>query len=183
MTQHRYHRPGPSPPQPSAPQRSEDTLRGYDPRWPRIFAAERRRIRATLGSRARGVEHVGSSSIPGLTGRQEIDILVGVASAAEVDASTRLLSSLGYATQSRAPQDHEPYSVLVKPGRIPFELLVVEHLGPLWSRIVWLREYLRDPTRAAEYARQKARWAARYGAGTPDYQYAKRRFWSAVPDR
>lgn len=181
MTQHRYQRAGP-PPRPSSPQPSDRALRGYDPRWPRIFAAERRRIRATLGARAQSVEHVGSSSVPGLQGRQEIDILVGVAGA-EIDASTRLLSSIGYAMQSRSPPDWEPYSVLVKPGEIPFELLVVEHRGPLWSRIVWLRDYLRDdPARAAEYVRQKAGWAARYGAGTPGYQDAKRRFWAAVPD-
>lgn len=184
VTRHRYQRPGPSPPpQPAFTQSSDRTLRGYDPRWPRIFAAERRRILATLRSRARGVEHVGSSSVPGLTGRQEIDILVGVAGAGEIDASARLLSSLGYAMQSRSPRDCEPYSVLVKPGEIPFELLVVDHLGPLWSRVVWLRDHLRrDPARAAEYARQKSRWAARYGAGTPRYQDAKRRFWAAVPD-
>jgi GrpB-like predicted nucleotidyltransferase (UPF0157 family) len=184
VSQQRYLIPGgPRAPQRSAPPSADRTLRGYDPRWPRIFDAERRRIRATLGARARGVEHVGSSSVPGLKGRQEIDVLVGVADAAEVDASTRLLANLGYVTQARSPRDSEPYSLLIRPGRIPFELLVVEHLGPLWTRHVWLRDYLRrDPARALEYARQKSRWAARYGSDTAGYKDAKRRFWAAVPD-
>lgn len=184
MSQQRYLIPGgPRAPQRSEPPSADRTLRGYDPRWPRIFDAERRRIRATLGARARGVEHVGSSSVPGLKGRQEIDVLVGVADAAEVDASTRLLANLGYVTQARSPRDSEPYSLLIRPGRIPFELLVVEHLGPLWTRHVWLRDYLRrDPARALEYARQKSRWAARYGSDTAGYKDAKRRFWAAVPD-
>lgn len=165
------------------PQRSDCQLRGYDPRWPRIFAAERQRIRAALGSLAIAAEHVGSSSIPGLWGRPEIDILVGVVGGADVDASTHLLKALGYMTHDRAPAESEPWSLLSKPGQIPFELLVVEHLGPLWNRHLWLRDYLRrDPARALAYGRLKSRWAARYGAGTPGYTQAKRRFWATVQD-
>jgi GrpB-like predicted nucleotidyltransferase (UPF0157 family) len=78
-----------------------DQLHGYDPRWPRIFTAEQGRIRATLGSTAIAIEHVGSSSSPGLSGRPEIDIIVGVSSSSDVDASARLLKGLGYVPPQR----------------------------------------------------------------------------------
>lgn len=164
-----------------APQCSGGQLHGYDPRWPRIFTAEQGRIRATLGSTAIAIEHVGSSSIPGLWGRPEIDIIVGVSSSSDVDASARLLKGLGYVPHNGGALDGEPWSVLVRPAQIPFELLVVEHRGRLWNRMVYLRDQLRgSPQRALAYGRLKARWAARYGVGTPRYQQAKREFWAAI---
>ncbi len=38
----------------------------YDPRWPDLFVREARRARAILGGTALRVEHVGSTSVPGL---------------------------------------------------------------------------------------------------------------------
>jgi GrpB-like predicted nucleotidyltransferase (UPF0157 family) len=162
-------------------QRSRGQLHGYDSRWPRVFAAERRRIGATLGSLAIAIEHVGSSAIPGLWGRPEIDIIVGVSSSPDVDTSTRVLMGIGYLLHDRGPPGGEPWSLLLRPVHIPFELLVVEHGGPLWNRQIYLRDYLRrDPQRATAYGRLKSRWAARYGAGTPEYQQAKREYWTAI---
>lgn len=163
------------------PQPAAAALQRYDVRWSRIFAAERQRIEAALGPLAAAVEHVGSSAVPGLWGRAEIDVLVGVRTAADVDPGTRLLGHLGYVTEDRAAPGSEPWSLLSRSGRIPFELLLVVYGGPLWRRHLWLREYLRrDPARALDYGRLKSAWAARYGAGTPGYKEAKRRFWAAV---
>jgi GrpB-like predicted nucleotidyltransferase (UPF0157 family) len=41
------------------------TISTYDPNWPVRFAQEETRIRAALGGRARTVEHVGSTAVPG----------------------------------------------------------------------------------------------------------------------
>jgi GrpB-like predicted nucleotidyltransferase (UPF0157 family) len=168
-----------SSPPPDHPVRTAQALVDYDRRWPAVFEAERRRISAALGPGAVAIEHVGSSSVPGLAGRPEIDILVGLASRNVLEASARSLEALGYSTSSSSAADG--WCLLAKPGRIPFEVLVVEHGGPLWRRHLGFREYLRrDPARAARYSRLKAEWAARYGAGTDGYKEAKRRFWIAV---
>jgi GrpB-like predicted nucleotidyltransferase (UPF0157 family) len=151
----------------------------YDRRWPRVFEAERRRIRSAVGARAVAIEHVGSSSVPGLQGRSEIDILLGVASAADVGDCAAALERIGYSTSSRAPS--EGWWLLSKPGTCPVEVLVVVHRGPLWLRHLGFRDYLRgDPAKASTYGRLKSEWAARYGAGTRGYKEAKRRFWIAV---
>src|SRR5690348_15555527 len=42
------------------------TLAEHDPEWPRLFAREADRIRAVLGGTVRRMEHVGSTSVPGL---------------------------------------------------------------------------------------------------------------------
>jgi hypothetical protein len=91
-------------------------------------------------------------------------------------------ADLAYAGNGGA-LDGEPWSVLVRPAQIPFELLVVEHRGRLWDRMVYLRDQLRtSPQHALAYGQLKARWAARYGVGTPGYQQAKREFWAAIAD-
>ncbi|MDP9369535.1 MAG: GrpB family protein, partial [Chloroflexota bacterium] len=46
----------------------------YDPEWPRLFEREATAIRAVLGDRALLIEHVGSTSVPGLAAKPKIDI-------------------------------------------------------------------------------------------------------------
>lgn len=55
----------------------------YDPAWPGMFAQERARLQAALGSRAIAIEHVGSTAVPGLAAKPIIDLLVGVENLAE----------------------------------------------------------------------------------------------------
>lgn len=157
-------------------------LAGHDRQWPLVFQAEQRRLGAVLGHRAVAIEHVGSSSVPGLGGRREVDVLVGVRSVSDIDGSARLLTGLGYLTTSRLLSPSEGWCLLSRPGSIPFELLIVKHNGPLWSRHIGLRNYLRqDPNRARAYGQLKSRWARRYGPDTEAYKEAKRQFWASVP--
>src|SRR3954470_9723667 len=51
----------------------------YDPQWPHRFQEEAQRISAALSQRALRVEHVGSTSIPGLTAKPIIDIVLVLA--------------------------------------------------------------------------------------------------------
>ena len=54
----------------------DDTIRlvEHDSAWPERFEREAARIRATLGPAALGVDHVGSTSVPGLAAKPIIDI-------------------------------------------------------------------------------------------------------------
>ncbi|HET6156839.1 MAG TPA: GrpB family protein [Dongiaceae bacterium] len=55
----------------------------YDPRWPALFAEEAARLRAVLdGSLIVGLEHFGSTAIPGMAAKPVIDILIAVRSLA-----------------------------------------------------------------------------------------------------
>jgi hypothetical protein len=52
----------------------------YDPAWPEQFAAEAEGIRKVFGNLALRIEHVGSTSVPGLAAKPVIDIQVSVLS-------------------------------------------------------------------------------------------------------
>jgi GrpB-like predicted nucleotidyltransferase (UPF0157 family) len=156
-------------------------LRQSDPRWADLFREEQQAIRRRLGRTDVAVEHVGSSSVTGLVGRAEIDILVGVRRATQVPQCIRALQLLNFGLVSQSHSGNEAWAYLTKAGAVEIEVLVVQYLGSLWRRHLALREYLRaDPARAASYGRLKVQWAAKYGAGTTSYKEAKRRYWAAI---
>ena len=68
----------------------------YDPEWPALFEAIRARIAPALGQIAVSIEHVGSTSIPGLAAKPVIDIDVVVADASAIPAAVAALTGLGY---------------------------------------------------------------------------------------
>jgi GrpB-like predicted nucleotidyltransferase (UPF0157 family) len=156
-------------------------FRNYDPRWPLLFGLERQRMHARLGGSAVSIEHVGSSSIPHLKGRPEIDILVGARTSGEVHRCADLLTALGYKATAHPPSPSDSWRLMAKPGPIPFEVLIVQHQSPLWRRHLALRDYLRcDPAKALAYGQLKAKWAAKHGADTEAYKEAKRQFWATI---
>ncbi len=50
----------------------------YDPAWPQEFRALACRLQAALGPLARGIDHIGSTAVPGLAAKECIDIQVRV---------------------------------------------------------------------------------------------------------
>jgi GrpB-like predicted nucleotidyltransferase (UPF0157 family) len=58
-----------------------------DSRWPLLFEREAGRIRAALGDEERLLEHVGSTSVPGLAAKPRIDIVLAVRNSADESTS------------------------------------------------------------------------------------------------
>lgn len=85
------------------PHNAPITLAGYDPDWPVRFAREAARIRAALGGRAAQVEHVGSTSVPGLAAKPIIDILLAVPESSDEQAYIPALERAGYVLRAREP--------------------------------------------------------------------------------
>lgn len=67
----------------------------YRSEWPGEFESLAEQLRSTLGSRALAVDHVGSTSVPGLPAKDCIDVQVGVESLDEEEL-VRLLSAIGF---------------------------------------------------------------------------------------
>lgn len=50
----------------------------YDDRWPEMFKAERLLIKTLLGGMGKDVHHIESTSVPGLSAKSVIDMLLEV---------------------------------------------------------------------------------------------------------
>ena len=82
-------------------------LADYDPAWPDLFTRESDRIRSTLGNVARALEHVGSTSVPGLAAKPIIDIVLVVSDSANEAAYVPALEAIGYVLRIREPDWYE----------------------------------------------------------------------------
>lgn len=68
----------------------------YDPSWPERFSAMGQRLRAELGSVARRIDHIGSTSVPGLAAKPIIDVQISVTSLDPVSAYEPALRRCGF---------------------------------------------------------------------------------------
>src|SRR5512142_1277039 len=82
-------------------------LREYDPEWPRLFDREAVRVRAVLGERVLLLEHVGSTSVPGLAAKPRIDMLLAVPDSSDELAYVPQLEAAGYRLVIREPDWYE----------------------------------------------------------------------------
>jgi len=73
----------------------------YDSSWPDVFAREAERIRGVLGDRALGIEHAGSTSVPGLAAKPIIDMVLVVADSGDEEAYVPALEAAGYTLRIR----------------------------------------------------------------------------------
>jgi GrpB-like predicted nucleotidyltransferase (UPF0157 family) len=78
-------------------------LAEYDPEWPALYEREARRIRPILGDRVRLLEHAGSTSVPGLSAKPIIDIVLAVPDSADETAYVPLMEAAGYVLRIREP--------------------------------------------------------------------------------
>ncbi len=144
----------------------------YDPEWPRLFAREEARIREALGATALGIEHAGSTSVPGLAAKRIIDIVLVVPDSADEPAYVPALEAAGYVLRVREPDWFE-HRVLK--GTEPKVNLHVFSPGcPEVERMLLFRDHLRrDPRDRDLYERTKRELAQRDWKYVQHYADAK----------
>jgi GrpB-like predicted nucleotidyltransferase (UPF0157 family) len=150
----------------------------YDPRWPALFDEEAERLRAILDpSLITGLEHFGSTAVPGLSAKPIIDILIAVRSLADARASfVEALRHLDYIHWAENPKQDRMFFVKGMPpfgSKRSHHVHVTEVQGELWQRLAF-RDYLRaHPEDALAYGRLKKRLAAEHPADREAYTEAK----------
>jgi GrpB-like predicted nucleotidyltransferase (UPF0157 family) len=167
----------------------------YDPAWPAMFEAEAATLRQLLGDRALRVEHVGSTSVPGLAAKPVIDIQVSVATLEPRGLYVGPLASLGYRHLALGEFDLV-YPFFQKPTEWPCSHHV--HLCVRGSRQecdhLAFRDYLRRHAAvAAEYLALKRIWpfaitaprtshgnAIRWRSPTSSLRCSNGRWWRAI---
>jgi GrpB-like predicted nucleotidyltransferase (UPF0157 family) len=154
----------------------------YDPAWPLLYEAEAARIRAVLDSNLIvGLQHFGSTAIPGLAAKPIIDILIAVRSIADAQAAViDPLQRLGYAYWSENPKVDRMFFVKGMPPfgqRRTHHVHVTEPTGEMWQQRLAFRDYLKaHPEDAARYGRLKHDLAARHRLDREAYTSAKDHF-------
>lgn len=155
----------------------------YNPRWPAMFEAERARILEAIGEWLVDIQHVGSTSVPGLAAKPIIDIMPGLRTLDDTPRIVAGMESLGYRYipeyEDQLPERryfHRPVGSEHWRNRL-FHIHAVETTSAFWRRHLAFRDYLRaHPEACDEYAALKRRLAAQYGADREGYTEAKTEF-------
>ena len=126
----------------------------YDTDWQRLFEREARRIRDALGERVLLLEHVGSTSVPGLAAKPRIDMLLVVQDSSDEATYAAALEGHGYVLRIREPDWYE-HRVFKGPDT-DVNLHVFSRGCPEIDRMLSFRDWLRthDADRAL-YERTK----------------------------
>ena len=158
------------------------TLVEYDPTWPKISLREATRIKAAHGERAITVEHVGSTSVPGLVAKPIIDTLLVVADSADEPSYVPALEGAGYRLTIREPDWHQHR--LFKGPDTNINLHVFTQGSEEIRRTLLLRDWLRTNEADRElYARTKRGLARRKWKYVQNYADAKSEVVKAILER
>ena len=147
-------------------------ITGYDPAWPQTYERWRQRIAAALDRTTIRIEHVGSTSVPGLAAKPIVDIQVSVADPGGEPRYVPPLQAIGLVLRSR----DELHRFLRPPAGQPREVHVhVCAAGGHWEHDHLLfRDYLRAHTAAClRYAEAKRASARRWSDDSWAYTEAK----------
>src|SRR5947209_14754796 len=71
-------------------------FREYEASWPQLYEAEKTLLVGQIGEHLLTIEHIGSTSVPGLSAKPIIDMLLGVQTLEQADACLAPLEQLGY---------------------------------------------------------------------------------------
>lgn len=148
----------------------------YDPAWPGQFRAEASKLTELLGPwLATQVEHIGSTSVPGLAAKPILDMMAGVRDLHSARDAIPVLTSRGYTHAQHRPATLWFYKARTE-GDLEQGLHLTEPGSSLWRERLAFRDALRaDPLLASQYQELKERLAA----DSPDiaaYTAGKREF-------
>jgi GrpB-like predicted nucleotidyltransferase (UPF0157 family) len=161
----------------------------YNSFWSQLFAAEAASIRDAMGALALRVDHVGSTSVPGLAAKPVIDIQVSVATLTPLVVCAQPLAQIGY-THVPLGEFDLVYPFFQKPAEWPttHHIHLCVHRSELERRHLAFRDYLCDHSRvAADYEALKRRLASENDGVTLEsrerYSLSKTEFVTAVLER
>jgi GrpB-like predicted nucleotidyltransferase (UPF0157 family) len=146
-----------------------------DPTWPTSYELLRERVTTALGDRALAIEHVGSTSVPGLPAKPIIDIDVLVADSADEGAYLPDLEAAGFVLQIREPWWQEHRCLVFSEPRSNLHVWSPDASEPARHRIFrdWLRTHPADLALYRDAKREAA--AATNLAGEDVMAYNRRK--------
>ncbi|HEY5538125.1 MAG TPA: GrpB family protein [Thermoplasmata archaeon] len=157
----------------------------YDPGWPATYEAEKGLLLRTIGDHVVGIEHIGSTAVPGLAAKPIIDIMVGLRRLEDAAPTIEPLRSIDYeyVPEYEAEIPERRYFRKGPPGGRTHHLHMVVHGGPLWEKHLLFRDYLRaHPETARAYARLKRDLAVMFGHDREGYTDAKITFIKSIEE-
>lgn len=155
----------------------------YSAEWPRQFDRIREELLSVFAPHAVVVEHIGSTSVPGLAAKPVIDVLLGAGTLAEIESRIGQLGERGYVYVPKYERELPTRRYFTKSpaASLRMHLHAVEIDSPIWLAHLAFRDALRsDPALRADYQALKLRLAETFADDKSAYTEAKGPFIQSV---
>jgi GrpB-like predicted nucleotidyltransferase (UPF0157 family) len=158
-------------------------LVGYDEAWPGHFLAIAGALRTLLEGRVVAIEHIGSTSIPGISAKPLIDIDVILRNSREVEKANSVLEAAGYEPRGNR-YDRQVFAFMKRSTATKQRVYLCPECNDTHRRRILFRDYLRaHPQTAAAYEVLKLTLCKEFEYDSDGYTAAKAAFVNGVVDR
>ena len=156
-----------------------------DPTWPRQAADLVARVRAALGDAVLGLEHVGSTSVPGLDAKPVVDLDLVVADPADEPAWLPALEAEGFVLVVREPWWQQHRALRHEAPRCNLHVFGPDAAEPVRHRLFrdWLASHPEDRARYSRAKHEAARETSAAGEHVMDYNARKQAVVHEIYDR
>jgi GrpB-like predicted nucleotidyltransferase (UPF0157 family) len=158
-------------------------LAPYSPEWPTQFRAIREELLFVFAPMVATIEHIGSTSVPGLAAKPVIDVLLGARSLGDIESKIKPLSEIGFSYVPKYEIEIPMRRYFVKASATSFRvhLHAVVLNSCLWQEHLAFRDRLRaDGNLCAQYQALKLRLAEEFADDKSAYTAAKSPFIQSV---
>ena len=150
-------------------------LSPYESGWQLLFLEERDRLEARVGEYVLDIQHIGSTSIPGMPAKPILDIGIAVTDFEEAVRCIKPLENLGYTYKGENGIPRRHYFVKGTPRTHHLHMVEIE--SEAWKNHLLFRDYLiKHPETAREYATLKQELAKQFANDRGAYQVGKESF-------
>jgi len=159
-------------------QRGQVKLVPYNPEWADLFELEKNAIKQAFREKILGIEHIGSTAIPGMIAKPILDFMIAVDSLDEYELYTQELEKLGY--QFRRDERSELEHILYVKGpeeKRTHYLKLTTLDSEFWKDHILFRDYLIEhPERAKKYSDLKQKLLEKHGGERENYTKEKENY-------
>lgn len=149
----------------------------HDPSWVELFAREYKLLKRLAGEHFVAMEHIGSTSIPGIHAKPIVDMQLAVRSLRDIARFREALEALGYSYRENGSDEMRVLFVKGPEELRTHHLHITEHGSDAWQVAILFRNHLRANSRVArEYNRLKMDLAVRHASDRAAYSAFKKGF-------
>lgn len=158
-------------------------LVAYDPAWPQDFERIRAKLDLLLTPYVTAIEHVGSTSIPGIAAKPLVDIDIILRSSTDIDPATQILLDQNYEPRGNR-YDDDVWAFMLRDGKPPERVYLCPPDNRTHEKRIIFRDHLRAHRDDAEaYADLKLELAELHRRDGDRYTAEKRHFIDAIIEK